>query len=92
MPVFTADCVGLLPSAGSKRTLCVAWLSVSLLLNGLVEGEPVLSCVPVGVDEVFGLAVGFNGAVACIGDGVGSGVLIALLGRVAGVCLATRGV
>ena len=94
MPVFTVDCVGLLLSAGSKRTLCVAWLSVSLLLNGLVEGESVLSCVPVGVDEVFGFAVGFNGAVACIGEGEGdgSGVLVALLGRVAEVPSATRGV
>ena len=92
MPVFKVDCVSLLPSAGLKRTMCVAWLSVSLLLNGLVEGESVLSCVPVGVDEVFGFAVGFNGAVACIGEGDGSGVLVALLGRVAGVCLATRGV
>ena len=52
----------------------------------------VLPGVVVVDDEVFGLAVGFNGAVACIGEGEGSGVLVALLGRVAGVCLATRGV
>ena len=49
--------------------------------------------VPVVDDGVPGLGVaGLNGVVVCIGDGVGSGVLVALLGRVAGVPSATRGV
>ena len=49
--------------------------------------------VPVVDDGVPGLGdAGFNGVVFCIGEGVGSGVLVALLGRVAGVWLATRGV
>ena len=43
-------------------------------------------------DVVFGFAVGFNGVVVCIGEGDDSWALVALLGRVAGVCLATRGV
>ena len=43
-------------------------------------------------DEVLGLAVGFNGVEVCIGEGDGSWALVALLGRVPGVWLATRGV
>ena len=43
-------------------------------------------------DGVPGFAVGLNGVVVCIGDGEGSRVLVAVLGRVPGVCLATRGV
>ena len=52
----------------------------------------VLLGVVVVDDEVLGLAVGLNGVVVCIGDGVGSGVLVALLGEMPGVCSATRGV
>ena len=50
---------------------------------------------PVGVvvTVLLGLTVsGLNGEVVCIGDGEGSGVFVALLGRVPGVCSATRGV
>ena len=44
-------------------------------------------------DGALGLGVaGLNGVVACIGDGDGSGVSGVLLGRVPGVCSATRGV
>ena len=46
--------------------------------------------VPVVDDGVPGLGVAeLNGVMVCIGDGVGSGVLVALLGRVPGVWLAT---
>ena len=41
-------------------------------------------------DGVPGLAVGLKGVAGCIGDGDGSGVLVALLGRVPGFCLAMR--
>ena len=52
-----------------------------------------MSGVPVGDDGVFGLGVVvLNGEEGVSGDGVGSGVLVALLGRVPGVCSATRGV
>ena len=55
--------------------------------------ESALSGVPVVDDGVPELgAAELNGMVVCIGEGVGSGVLVALLGRVPGVCLATRGV
>ena len=52
-----------------------------------------MSGVLVGDDGVsgFGVVV-LNGEEGVSGDGVGSGVLVALLGRVPGVCLATRGV
>ena len=44
-------------------------------------------------DGVFGLGVvEFSSVVVCIGDGVGSGVLVALLEEMPGICLATRGV
>ena len=44
-------------------------------------------------DEVFGLGVAeLSSVVVCIGEGEGSGVSSALLGRVPGVSLATRGV
>ena len=58
----------------------------------LAVAESALSGVSVVDDGVPGLAVGLNGVVDCIGDGVGGGVLVALLGRVPVVCLATRGV
>ncbi|MCT6836670.1 MAG: hypothetical protein M3036_03335 [Bifidobacteriales bacterium] len=48
------------------------------------------SDVPVGFDGAPGLAVGLNGVVACIGDGDGSGVPVALLAEMPGVCLVTR--
>ena len=48
-------------------------------------GVPVVNDVVPGLDDA-----GFNGVVACIGEGDGSCVLVALLGRVPGVCLATR--
>ena len=44
-------------------------------------------------DGVPGLGVAeLNGVVACTGDGEGSGVLVALLGEMLGICSATRGV
>ena len=52
----------------------------------------VLLGVVVVDDEVLGLAVGLNGVEVCIGEGEGSGVCVALLGRMPGVCSATRGV
>ena len=48
--------------------------------------------VRVGDDGVSGFGFGLNGVAACIGDGEGSGVFDALLGRVAEVPSATRGV
>ena len=39
----------------------------------------------------FGVVV-LSGEEVCIGEGEGSGVSVALLGRVPGVCLVTRGV
>ena len=49
--------------------------------------------VPVADDGVPGFCVAEpNGVEVCIGDGVGSGVLVALLERVPGVPSATRGV
>ena len=52
--------------------------------------ESVLSGVPVVDDGVLELGVAeLNGVVVSIGEGDGSGVLVALLGRVPGVCLAT---
>ena len=61
--------------------------------DGLVEAEFVLPVVAVGDDGADGSVVsGFNGDVVVSGDGVGSGVCVALLGRVPEVPLATRGV
>ena len=49
--------------------------------------------VPVVDDEVLGLGVAeLNGVVACIGEGDGSGVLVALLEEMPEVPSATRGV
>ena len=48
--------------------------------------------VPVADDGVPGLAVGLNGVEVCIGEGEGSGVSVALLEEMPGVCSATRGV
>ena len=49
--------------------------------------------VPVADDGVPGFGVAeLNGVEVCIGEGVGSAVSVALLGRMPGVCSATRGV
>ena len=93
VPVFTLACVGVPPSAGSKRTVCAACASV--LSDGLAVTEPALSGVPAVDDGVPGDGVPgvvLNGVVVCIGDGEDSGVLVALLGRVAEVPSDTRGV
>lgn len=91
MPVFTVAWVGLLPLAGSKRTVYVARSSVSS--DGLVEAESALPELSVGDDGVFGLdVVGIRGEAVVRGEGEGSGVSVVLLGRVAWVCLARRGV
>jgi len=52
----------------------------------------VLPGVVVVDDEVLGLAVGLKGVEVCIGEGDGSGVLVALLEEMPGVWSATRGV
>ena len=65
----------------------------SVFSDDFVEADPVLSGVPVVDDGVLGFGVAeLNGVVVCISEGVGSGVLVALLEEMPGVCLATRGV
>lgn len=91
VPVFTVVWVDLAPLAGSKRTVYVARSSVCR--DGLVEAESALLGLFVGDDRLFGLdVVGLRGEAVVRGEGEGSGVSVALLGRVAGVCLVTRGV
>ena len=71
--------------------MCVARSAVFFV--DLAGVEPVASGVLVGDDEVCGFGVAeLNSGVVCIGEGVDSGVLVALLEEMPGVCSATRGV